>query len=158
MNTGMLVTTLLALMVPAAAFAQAEQKPQTDPTYEMMRRQAQMSDRQARERDHNIAYGGHLGWSKQAEVNLEKFRGELADSWRSMGMSPEGAKLVAAAYDPRLAAQSPVSVRGKNDQEVAQMMQAALKEKHYLEANQLLIDYQRRRLELSGVRTAKDGP
>jgi hypothetical protein len=157
MSRRVLVTALVALIVPAAAFAQQQQRPQVDPQYEMMRRQAQMSDRQERERDHDLARGTY-GWSKDYEAKLEKLRAGLAQSWRDMGMSPEGAKLVADAYDPKLAAKAPkVPIRGKSDQEVAQMMQAALKGKRYLEADQLLIDYQQRKVELNGAKTADGG-
>ncbi|UGB37668.1 hypothetical protein [Frateuria soli] len=83
-------------------------------------------------------------------ADLETLRGKLADAWTQMGMSPAGAKRVADAYDPDLAARSHhTSLRGKSDQEIARLMQDALKEKKYLKANQLLIDYQRQKLALS---------
>jgi len=37
------------------------------------------------------------------------------------------------------------------------MMQAALKDKRYLEADQLLIDYQQRKVELDGAKAADGG-
>jgi hypothetical protein len=64
--------------------------------------------------------------------------------------------VVADAYDPNLAQHiHHAQLRGKSDQEIAQMMQDALKEKRYMDANQLLIDYQRQKLKLSET-TASD--
>jgi hypothetical protein len=79
-----------------------------------------------------------------------KLRAKLAEAWQNMGMSPAGAKTVADAYDPELAAHMHhVSLRGKSDQEVAQLLQSALKDKRYMNADQLLIDYQRQKLSLA---------
>ncbi len=81
--------------------------------------------------------------------DLPKIRGHLADAWRHFGMAPDAAKAVASTYvfdQPNLA--DPPSIEGKSDREVASMMQAALNGKQYLRANQLLIQYERRRLHL----------
>lgn len=81
--------------------------------------------------------------------DLPKIRQHLADAWRHFGMKPDAAKAVASTYvfdQPNLA--DPPSIKGKSDQEVASMMQAALSAKQYLRANQLLIQYERRRLHL----------
>lgn len=73
-----------------------------------------------------------------------KLRAMLTEAWKSMGMAPPAAQAVADAYDPDKALRiQRVSLRGKSDQEVAQMMQVALGEKRYLEADQILIDFQR---------------
>jgi hypothetical protein len=82
-------------------------------------------------------------------ANLARLRARLAEAWQAMGMSPQGARLVADAYDPHPAGRlHHAALRGKSDQEVAQMMQLAIKEKRYLHADQLLIDYQREKLNL----------
>lgn len=73
-----------------------------------------------------------------------KLHAMLAEAWQNMGMAPPAAQLVAAAYDPDKALRiRQVPLRGKSDQEIAKMMQVALGEKRYLEADQILIDYQR---------------
>ena len=82
--------------------------------------------------------------------DLPKIREHLAQSWQHFGMKPDAAKMVADAYvveQPNLA--SPPTIRGKTDAEVAAMMQAALSSKQYLQADQILIQYERRRLHLS---------
>jgi hypothetical protein len=83
-------------------------------------------------------------------ANQTKLRAKLAEAWQRMGLAPAMAKQVADAYDPELATHMHhTSMRGKSDQEVAGMLQTALSEKHYLIANQLLIDYQRQKLKLA---------
>jgi hypothetical protein len=59
-------------------------------------------------------------------ANLAKLRIKLAEAWQGMGMSPQGAKVVANAYEPNLAAHMHhESLRGKSDEEVAEMLQSA---------------------------------
>jgi len=85
--------------------------------------------------------------------DLSKIRQRLADAWQHFGMKPDAAKAVASTYvfdQPNLA--DPPSIKGKSDQEVASMMQTALSQKQYLRANQLLIQYERRRLHLPAPR------
>lgn len=159
MNRIGLFIAVLALVSPAAYAQQSQQpqRPQQDPTYEMMRRQAQMSDRQDRERQNDLARGNYKQWTNESMAQLSKLRAQLAEAWQSMGLSPQGAKLVADAYDPRLITDiHRSSVRGKSNQEIAQMMQDALKDKQYLQADQLLLDYQQRQLELDAAKTDGD--
>lgn len=146
------VPAVLALTL-STAFAQ-QQRPEKDPNADMMRRQQDTYTRQAQNKADQFAEGDRQAWLN-ASANLAKLRAKLAEAWQGMGMSPQGAKLVADAYDPNFAAHMHhASLRGKSDQEVAQMLQAALKDKHYLAADQLLIDYQREKLRL----TAAAGP
>lgn len=146
MNRHFLCMVVLAL-VASAAFAQ-QQPPQHDPMQDMLRRQQEMNQRQFENNQREFVRGDHQAWINSL-ANLTKLRAKLAEAWQGMGMSPQGAKFVADAYDPNLAARlHHASLRGKSDQEAAQMMQLALKEKRYLEADQLLIDYQRERLKL----------
>lgn len=130
MNRYFLFAAVLALIASAAS------------AQDMMRR-AEMGMHQAQELDYARDNRALLN-----AANLPKLRAKLAEAWQGMGMSPQGAKLVADAYDPKQAARRPpTSLHGKSDQEVAQLMQAALKEKRYLDADQLLIDYQRAKLD-----------
>lgn len=146
------VVLVIALTLAApAAFAQQHSQPTQQP-----RPVQSFEDLRAREGQSRIKSAtraeqqGYL----DAMADLEKLRGKLVDAWKGMGMSPEGAKLVADAYDPDLAARSHhTSLRGRSDQEIAQLIQDALREKKYLKANQLLIDYQRQKLALNEVAT-----
>lgn len=148
MNRNLLFTAVLVLAAPAAF---AQQQPQRDPMQDMMRRQQESNQRQFDNNQREFVRGDHQAWLNSM-ANLTKLRAKLTEAWQGMGMSPQGAKLVADAYDPNLAARlHHASLRGKSDQDVAQMMQLALKEKRYLDANQLLIDYQREKLKLGST-------
>lgn len=148
MNRNLLFAAVLVLAAPVAF---AQQQPQRDPMQDMMRRQQESNQRQFDNNQREFVRGDHQAWLNSM-ANLTKLRAKLTEAWQGMGMSPQGAKLVADAYDPNLAARlRHVSLRGKSDQDVAQMMQLALKEKRYLDANQLLIDYQREKLKLGST-------
>ncbi|MGN2241888.1 hypothetical protein ACFWZU_00110 [Frateuria sp. GZRR33] len=141
----------VALAAPAAFAQQQPQQPQqhSQPvqSFEDLRAREGESRVKAMSRAQQQGYRDSL-------ADLDKLRTKLADAWKGMGMSPEGAKLVADAYDPDLAARSHhTSLHGKSDQEIAQLMQDAIKEKKYLKANQLLIDYQRQKLALNELST-----
>jgi hypothetical protein len=86
----------------------------------------------------------------QSLSSLKKLHANLAESWQKLGMQPQAAQVVANAYQPNLAAtihHGPL--RGKSDAEIAAMLQSALSKKDYVLADQLLIDYQRERLQLA---------
>lgn len=152
-NALLFVPAVLALTI-STAFAQ-QQQPQSDPNADMMRRQQDTYNRQLQNKADQFAEGDRQAWLNSA-ANLAKLRVKLAEAWQGMGMSPQGAKFVADAYDPNLAFHMHrASLRGKSDQEVAQMLQSALKDKHYMMADQLLIDYQREKLRL-GASAAPD--
>ena len=141
----------VAFAAPAAFAQQQPQQPQqhSQPvqSFEDLRAREGESRVKAMSRAQQQGYRDSL-------ADLDKLRSKLADAWKGMGMSPEGAKLVADAYDPDLAARSHhTSLHGKSDQEIAQLMQDAIKEKKYLKANQLLIDYQRQKLALNELST-----
>jgi hypothetical protein len=90
-------------------------------------------------------------------ANQAKLRKKLAEAWQALGMSPQGAEVVASAYHPELAgAVYHVSLHGKSDQEVSTMLQSALAKKNYQLANQLLIGYEQARASL-GSSTAQNG-
>jgi hypothetical protein len=126
MSKALLVALVLALAAPTA-FAQ--------------RMPEQRISQDAMGNKGDAGWSNHQTWLKSM-ANLTKFRAKLAEAWQGMGMPPQAAKAVADAYDPERAARMPhVSLRGKSDQEVAQLMQAALKEQRYMAADQLLIDY-----------------
>ncbi len=153
MSKSVLFVAMLVLVAPAA-YAQ-QQSQQRDPLGDMLRRHADSVNRQGQNTERDFERGDHQAWLNSM-ANLAKLRAKLAEAWQGMGMSPQGAKVVADAYDPNLAQHiHHTSLRGKSDQEVAQLMQGALKEKRYLDANQLLIDYQRQKLRLGDTAAVK---
>jgi hypothetical protein len=146
MNKGLLVAVGLALLAPAA-FAQTAGKLDPGSRDEVMRHQ-QMEYRQVLNATRAIDHGERQAWLNSL-ANLDKLRTKLAEAWQSMGMSPQGATIVANAYDPNLATRTHhTSLRGKSDEEVAQMIQSAIMQKNYLAADQLLIDYERTMLRI----------
>jgi hypothetical protein len=137
---------LLTLLVPAA-FAQMAAKLDPGSANQVTQRQ-EMLDTEAQSAVRDMEGRERQSWLDSI-ANLAKLRIKLAEAWQGMGMSPQGAKVVADAYDPNLAARMHhESLRGKSDEEVAEMLQSAIRQKHYLSANQLLIDYERNRLRI----------
>ena len=137
---------LLTLLVPAA-FAQMAAKLDPGSANQVTQRQ-EMLDTEAQSAVRDMEGRERQSWLNSI-ANLAKLRIKLAEAWQGMGMSPQGAKVVADAYDPNLAARMHhESLRGKSDEEVAEMLQSAIRQKHYLSANQLLIDYERNRLRI----------
>jgi glucose/arabinose dehydrogenase len=135
----------LATLLAAPAIC-AQQQPPQEATSNALQRQQENDARQGSNIARQFQRGEDQAWLN-AMTNLTKLRAKLAEAWQHMGMSPEGAKLVADAYDPELAAHMHhMSLRGKSDQEVAELLQSALKDKRYMNADQLLIDYQRQKL------------
>lgn len=146
MNKAFLLFLAAAL---AASAASAQQQPQKDPApNSSLRQQQENFSRQGSNVARQFQRGEDQAWLN-AMTSVVKLRAKLAEAWQQMGMSPQGAKAVADAYDPETASHMHhVSLRGKSDQEIAQLLQSALKDKHYLKADQLLIDYQRQKLSL----------
>src|SRR5690349_7018150 len=107
------------------AFPQMAAKLDPGSTSQVEQRQ-QMLNRQALEAAHNLERAERQSWVNSM-ANLAKLRIKLAEAWRDMGVSPQGAKLIADAYDPNLAANMHhASVRGKSDQEIAALLQSAI--------------------------------
>ena len=141
----------LAVLAPGA-FAQQQSRPQ--PTVRTPTMQ-DVYNRQARSAKEMEA-GDRQAWLNSL-ANQAKLHAKLAEAWQGMGLAPQVAKTIADAYDPQLASQMHhTSMRGKSDQAVAAMLQSALTAKHYMVANQLLIDYQREKLRLADM-SAGDG-
>ena len=146
MNRNFRVALGLALLAPAAS-AQMAAKLDPGSSSQVIQRQ-EMLDREMQNAARDMEEGQRRSWL-DSMANLAKLRIKLAEAWQGMGMSPQGAKAVADAYDPNLAARMHhESLRGKSDEEVAEMLQSAITQKHYLSANQLLIDYERNRLRI----------
>lgn len=146
MNKSCVFALGMLLAVPAAAFAQHSGGG------EMMQSSAHnISEDYNRMSQHNsndISNADHQSWLGSMAAQT-KLRAKLAESWQNMGLSPEAAKQVADAYDPALGAYSHhTSLRGKSDDEVATMLRSEVAAKHYQKANQMLVDYQRQKLNL----------
>ena len=115
---------------------------------EQVARGQELMNSQVQNTLHDMERGERQAWINSM-ANLSKLRLKLAEAWQVMGMSSQGAKAVADAYDPGLAAgihHEPL--HGKSDEQVAAMLQDAIRQKHYLSADQLLIDYQRDKLRM----------
>jgi hypothetical protein len=146
MNKAMLL--FLATVLGAPTVSAQQQQHQTTPSSSAYQAQ-QNAARQGSNISRQFQRSEDQTWLN-AMTSTVKLRAKLAEAWQNMGMSPAGAKTVADAYDPELAAHMHhVSLRGKSDQEVAQLLQSALKDKRYMNADQLLIDYQRQKLSLA---------
>jgi len=151
MGRSFLFVAVLAVVAPAIHAQQQPDRPPRNAMQDLERMRARTAANNARATD----YGDRQAWLDSL-ANLSKLRAKLAEAWHNMGMSPQGAKVVADAYDPSLAQHAHhARIRGKSDQEIALMMQTALKEKRFMDADQLLIDYQRQKLRLSEA-TASD--
>lgn len=145
----------MLVMAAPAAFAQHRASSEGGDPLTIQARQEQLN-RQALSNSIDTEQANRQAWLNSL-TNVTKLRAKLAGAWQALGLPAQQAKLIADAYDPELATQMHhTSVRGKSDQEVAHMMQAALTDKHYLAANQLMIDYQREKLRL-GAPTAPPG-
>lgn len=94
-------------------------------------------------------YNDH--WQK-GMISLPDARKSLAQEWQKLGLTPDQAKLVANTYrgDTNGMVTHP-PLEGRSEKEVSQLIQVALVSKHYRAANQLLIDYERLRLNLEPV-------
>lgn len=91
-------------------------------------------------------------------ASLPEMRAKLAEEWQRLGIPAEQAKMIASTYrgaDRRMTHTQ--SLEGKSATDVAGMMQAALASKDYRQANLLLIDYERARLNLEPIGTSKPG-
>lgn len=151
MNRNFLFAMGLTLLAPTA-FAQTAAKLDPGSAGQVIQNQ-EMLNREMQNAAREMEVGERRSWLNSI-ANLAKLRIKLAEAWQSMGMSPQGAKEVANAYDPNLATRMHhESLRGKSDEEVAEMLQSAIREKHYLGADQLLIDYERNRLRIGTNQT-----
>jgi hypothetical protein len=145
---------LALTLVAPGAFAQQHSRPNPPPGGRAPTMQ-DIYNRQARSA-RDMQTGERQAWLNSL-ANLTKLRTKLAEAWQGMGLAPPLAKQIADAYDPELASHMHhTSMKGKSDQEVAGLLQTALTQKHYLVADQLLIDYQRQKLKLAEM-TSDDG-
>ncbi|MBP1474525.1 hypothetical protein J7I44_09435 [Frateuria sp. MAH-13] len=97
--------------------------------------------------------------SNQGVASVPKMREQLAKEWQSLGIPAEQATIIASAYrgsDGRLTDTG--LLKGKSASEAAAMMQSALASKDYRQANQLLIEYERNKLNLEQVDASQSGP
>ncbi len=147
------VCTVVALASPAL---QAQNASEGHMTSQSAYNIQQNQNRQGQNSYNDLEHSDRQVWVNSM-ANLTKLRGKLAEAWQNLGMAPQAAQNVAAAYQPNLAENvHHASLRGKSDQEIAAMLQSALAKKDYMLANQLLIDHQREQLRL-GTPTSPEG-
>lgn len=153
MNRNVFFAMGLTLLAPAA-LAQTAARLDPGSAAQVIQNQ-EMQNREMQNAARNMEEAQRRSWLN-AMANLAKLRAKLAEAWQGMGMSPQDANVVANAYDSNLTARMHRdSLRGKSDEEVAEMLQSAIRQKRYLEADQLLIDYERNRLRTGANHTAE---
>jgi hypothetical protein len=137
----------LALLALAAAGTSLAQQQSNQSAHEMqMQREAQAYSRS--EAAGNVWDRGYDQRSIKAMTDLPKVRAHLTEVWQRFGMSAKDAGMVASAYqvgDANLDRAS--SLSGKSDDQIASMLQFALKSKDYTLADQLMINYERKRIQ-----------
>jgi hypothetical protein len=147
MKRSPLVCTLLVLALPALHAQQAtQQQPNAQSQYNIQQNQLRQLQHSA-----DTIQRNDLTYSIKSLATMNKLRAKLAEAWQTLGMSPQAAQALAAAYQPQLAENvnhRHPSLRDKSDAEVAAMLQSALEKKNYILADQLLIDRQREQLRL----------
>ena len=84
-------------------------------------------------------------WAKRLR-SLPLAREWLALEWQHLGVPADQATVVASAYQGDQPGRSSLPLKGKSDQEIASMLQGALRAKNYGLADRLLIEYERYRL------------
>ncbi|MCP1373302.1 hypothetical protein [Dyella lutea] len=102
-------------------------------------------------REESFRFGNDQAW-KSGMISLATARKSLAKEWEKLGLSPEMATTVANTY--RADSSSLLShppLEGRSDKEVSGMIQQALVSKNYRMANQLLIDFERKKLHAEPV-------
>ncbi|WP_017463527.1 hypothetical protein [Dyella ginsengisoli] len=85
-------------------------------------------------------------------VTLADARKSLFEDWQKLGLSAAQAKVVADAYvgdTDGMVTHPPLE--GRNDEQISAMIRRALSANRYRDANQLLIDYERKRLRMEPV-------
>jgi hypothetical protein len=143
MRHGRYVIALLTLCISSSLFAQSNgQTGQWSPA-------AQQQAAWNAQQQNSKAWQDSIDRDNRRMIqDLPKIREHLAETWQKFGLKPDAAKAIASTYVIQRKASAPTSIKGKTDGEVATMMQQALTSKQYLLANQLLIQYERRRLHL----------
>lgn len=138
----------LILLLASGAVAAQQRMSQS----EAVQRLTDQASRQA-----GVAHGMTFGdrynevWEK-GMVTLPAARKSLAGEWQKLGLSPEQAKAVAAAYRPDANAMlTHPPLEGRSNKDISAMIQEALVSKNYRMANRLLIDFERLKLRLEPV-------
>jgi hypothetical protein len=109
MNRNVLFAMGLTLLAPAA-WAQTAAKLDPGSAAQVARNQ-EMQSREMQNAARYMEEAERRSWLKTT-ANLAKLRVKLAEAWQSLGLSPQGANLVANAYVPNLAA------RMRHDQKI----------------------------------------
>lgn len=136
---------LLALATTGAALAQQQQQSNQSAHDVQMQQAAQGYSRS--EAAANAWDRSYDQRSVKAMADLPKVRAHLTQVWQHFGFSAKDAEMIASAYrvsdaDLNRAA----SLSGKSDEQIASMLQSALKDKKYALADQLMLNYEKKRI------------
>ena len=143
----LMMLTVLGASGAAAAQESSSQGLAAQRAMEDANRRAVMS------REDTFRSGNDDAW-RSGMITLDAARKSLAREWQKLGLSPELATTVAHAYradSSTLLSHPPLE--GRSDQDVSAMIQRALQSKNYRLANQLLIDFERKKLHAEPVST-----
>lgn len=93
-------------------------------------------------------YGEVADGNRRAhQAKMIALRAKLAEDWQSLGLPKDAAQQLAAAYQPKGKSIAPrTSLQGKSKKEIAAMLQSALAKKDYMLANEMLIEFERKKL------------
>lgn len=139
------VVCLALLALTATGTSQAQQQ-QNEDTHEAQMQQAAQGYSRS-EANGNAWDRGYDQRSVKAMADLPKVRAHLTEVWQHFGLSAKDAEMVASAYrvsDAGLDRAS--SLTGKSEDQIASMLQSALSTKNYALADQLMINYEKRRM------------
>lgn len=144
----------LALLALTAANTSLAQQQQNEDTHEAQMQQAAQGYSRS-EAAGNAWERGYDQRSVKAMADLPKVRAHLTQVWQHFGMSAKGAEMVASGYrvsdaDLNRAA----SLSGKSEDQIASMLQSALSTKNYALADQLMLNYEKKRMGSTAVTSA----
>ncbi|TPG11008.1 hypothetical protein EAH75_08555 [Rhodanobacter glycinis] len=144
----------MALLALTAANTSLAQQQQNEDTHEAQMQQAAQGYSRS-EAAGNAWERGYDQRSVKAMADLPKVRAHLTQVWQHFGMSAKGAEMVASGYrvsdaDLNRAA----SLSGKSEDQIASMLQSALSTKNYALADQLMLNYEKKRMGSTAVTSA----
>ncbi|MEW5833854.1 MAG: hypothetical protein AB1832_02210 [Pseudomonadota bacterium] len=141
---GSLIRTTLTVLCLMAPIVSAQTNPGTTPVVPQPLPPPTVTERP---QDANYWQNNYSVQAAKMQEDYAKIRTHLSESWKRLGLTPAAADMVAKTYVMQPKSLLP-AVGDKSDQEIAAMMQDALTKKQYLLANQLLLQYERKKLHI----------
>lgn len=137
---------LLALAAASTSLAQQQNQESNQSAHDAQMQQAAQTHMRY-DAAENAWDRGYDQRSVKAMADLPKVRAHLTKVWQHFGMSAKDAEMIASGYRVSDADLNRVSsLSGKSDEQIASMLQSALAAKNYALADQLMINYERKRI------------